>query len=337
MAVVALVRCRDGRCRRRRIELPAPSRDSVQIAASVGEGAHNRLEDVRVIQDALNQVAPDSGGPAPPLKVDGLCYGKTLAAIRKFQKEACGFKWPDGRVDPGGKTQSRLKEFFVPANPYTMPRVYLMLPQARLWIMVAMRVLGDAQFHLGGLRTFAGRFALVSKYFHLDQLRPPQARVALAKIRSTFVSMETCIGHSSPLTTPGSGYFQEDPRDNEASAYTFSGGFTRRSRTHTTPPMSHEDNYLGLNQREDTIFICPRVLNTASNEFYTKVIVHELAHFCGPPPGADEIGDHGYRDHRVPDSKDSFFKLSPHMAIRTADCYSEFAGEAYLRREPPGR
>lgn len=87
------------------------SQNTVEISASVGANAHNRPNDVRVIQDALNQVPPSSGGPLPPLKVDGLCYGKTLAAIRKFQQEACGFKWPDGRIDPNGKTHTRLREF----------------------------------------------------------------------------------------------------------------------------------------------------------------------------------------------------------------------------------
>jgi hypothetical protein len=89
------------------------------------------------------------------LKVDGLCYGKTLAAIRRFQKEACGFKWPDGRISPGGKTHARLREFFIPANPYTMPRIYQMLPQALLWILAAKRVLGLAELHLRGQQGFS--------------------------------------------------------------------------------------------------------------------------------------------------------------------------------------
>lgn len=325
-----IARCPDGQCRPIAGGGRTRSADRVEISAAVGENAPNRLTDVRVIQDALNQVPPNRGGPSPPLKVNGLCFGKTLAAIRKFQKEPCGFKWPDGRVDPEGKTHLHLRDFFIAANPYTVSRVYLMLPHAWHWILAAKRVLGDAELHLRGRPGFARRFELVSKYFHLDRVPTSQALASIAGIRSTFISMETCIGHPSPLTEPGSGYFQEDPFENQALAYTFFGGFTRKSRTKTTPPLSREDNYGGPNQRQDTIFICPRRLNTHSDGFYTSIIVHELAHFCGREiDSADRIADHSYR-HRP-----NFFQLTPSQAIRTADCYSEFAGEARLGHEPP--
>jgi hypothetical protein len=331
----ALAHCLDGQCRPKAVGGGVPARGSVEITAAVGVNSPNRLQDVRVIQDALNQVPARSGGPAPPLKVDGHCFGKTQAAIKRFQKEACGFKWPDGRISPKGKTHVRLQDFFVEPNPYTMPRIYLMLGPATLWIIAARRVLGDAELHLRGVPGFGRRMELVNRYFHLDKVSPAQATASLAKIRSTYVTMEACVGHSSPHTSLGSGYFQEDPVDNTALAYTYAGGFTRRSRTKTTPPMSREDNYEGINQRQDTILVCPRVLNVHSYEFYTEVIVHELAHFCGPGPGANAIVDHGYRKPAMPPETDPFFKLTPYKALRTADCYSQFAGSAYLGREPP--
>src|SRR5690606_26087941 len=85
MAVVALALCPDGRCRPKLVDggNPSPSRNSPEISAAVGANAANRMADVRVIQDALNQVPERSGGPEPPLKVDGLCYGKTQAAIKR--------------------------------------------------------------------------------------------------------------------------------------------------------------------------------------------------------------------------------------------------------------
>ena len=81
---------------------------AAEISASVGDSAHNRPPDVRTVQDLLNRVPLTSGGPLPPLKVDGLCYGKTLSAIEGFQKKGCGFKWPDRRIDPGGRTWNEL-------------------------------------------------------------------------------------------------------------------------------------------------------------------------------------------------------------------------------------
>jgi hypothetical protein len=329
MALVALAYCPNGECRTTMVG-GMSTRNSVEISAAVGEDAQNRRDDVRVIQDALNQVPPTSGGPVPPLKVDGLCYGKTLAAIRRFQKEACGFKWPDGRISPGGKTHTRLREFFIPANPYTMPRIYQMLPQALLWILAAKRVLGLAELHLRGQQGFSKPFQLVDKYFHVGTLAPVQKSASITRIRDTFNNMERCIGHSSPMTTLGSGYFQEDPLNSEFGAYTFFGGFTRRSRTKTTPPLGSEDNYENADKRQDTISVCSRVLNSQSDGVYTRVIVHELAHFCGPEVNSsDVIEDHSYRQ------RPNFFQLTPRQAIRTADCYSEFAGEAKLGVEPP--
>jgi hypothetical protein len=331
MALVALAYCPDGECRLTTVDVPS-GRNSVEISAAVGADAPNRHGDVRVIQDALNQVPPTSGGPVSPLKVDGLCYGKTLAAIRRFQKDACGFKWPDGRISPGGKTHTRLREFFIPANPYTMPRVYLMLPQAVHWILAAKRELALAELHLQGKLGFTKPFQLVDKYFHVGTLSPVQALASIARIRSLFVSMEACIGHSSPLTAPGTGYFQEDPVENRRTAYTLPGGFTRRAPNKTTPPMSGDYGFELPSQRMDSIFVCPRILNIHSDGFYIKVILHELAHFCGGKERtADHVTDHSYR------RKPNFFTLTPHLAVRTADCYSEFAGEAKLGVEPPSR
>ena len=83
-----------------------------KISRSVGEGnVTNSPGDVMIVQDLLNLVPRDSGGPFPLLKVDGLCFGKTNDAIKKFQRVAAGFQSPDGRVDPGGKTMLKLNEF----------------------------------------------------------------------------------------------------------------------------------------------------------------------------------------------------------------------------------
>jgi hypothetical protein len=82
--------------------------------------------------------------------------------------------------------------------------------------------------------------------------------------------------------------------------------------------------------RKDTIYLCPRKLNVQASDFYTIVVVHELAHFCGPIEGsADAIDDHSYR------RRADFFQLTPYNAGRTADCYAYFAGESMLGREAP--
>src|SRR5262245_46482812 len=185
----------DGSCRLSGVSggAPASNAGSLEISASVGEDAANRREDVRKVQDALNQVPAADGGAEPPLVTDGLCYGKTVAAIKRFQKLGCGFKWPDGVVSPNEKTHVKLKEY-----------------------------------------------------------------------------------------------------NNKSYAYTWAGGYTLAGPKSGGPPVSAELPYPGV--RKDTIYLCPRKLNTQSPDYYTLVVVHELAHFCGPHEGtSNAIVDHSYR------------------------------------------
>src|SRR5262245_10419244 len=71
------------------------------IRASVGREGVNRPEDVRLVQTLLNRhIRP----PQPSLSVDGLIGTKTIAAITDFQRRVVKLNYPDGRVDPGGKT-----------------------------------------------------------------------------------------------------------------------------------------------------------------------------------------------------------------------------------------
>ena len=84
------------------------------ISASVGSGGVNRKADSTTVQELLNEVPAGQGGPSPQLAVDGLPWTKTIAAIRNFQKVQLGHKWPDGRVDPNGKTLAKLNEFDQP-------------------------------------------------------------------------------------------------------------------------------------------------------------------------------------------------------------------------------
>lgn len=95
-----------------------------KITASVGVGATNQKADVTTVQELLNRVPAGEGGPEVPLKVDGLAWSKTDAAIKRFQHINLGHKWPDGRVDPQGKTFTRLNDYDQkPATPlmYLVP------------------------------------------------------------------------------------------------------------------------------------------------------------------------------------------------------------------------
>jgi len=301
---------------------------SIPISASVGENGVNHRADVRMIQDALNQVPAGDGGAEPPLATDGLCYGKTLAAIKRFQKLGCGFKWPDGLVSPGKKTHLKLQEFYVPASPYTVPYLYTRLPAALGWIYAARSALREADFKLRGVPASPRGLTLLNKYFHADKLTKSQALGLVGRMTALYNTMETCIGRSTPMTAPGTGYFQEDPYKNSGFAYTWAGAYTLAGPKTGGPPVSTDLPYPGV--RKDAIYLCPRKLNTQSPDFYTMTIIHELAHFCGPVENTpDAIVDHSYR------SRPGFFQLAPYQAERTADCYAHFAGEAQLGIEAP--
>jgi hypothetical protein len=147
--------------------------------------------------------------------------------------------------------------------------------------------------------------------------------------RDPFNAMQTCIARSTVMTEPGTGYFQQDPVENRCHAYTWVAGYTMRSSSGGTPATGPgESPQAGL--RKDTIYICPRRFESFNRLFFNVVVVHELAHFCGPPEGGGEIGDFSYRREGP-----SSFALPPELALRTADCYAHVAGQAWLGNEAP--
>jgi peptidoglycan hydrolase-like protein with peptidoglycan-binding domain len=81
------------------------------ISGSVGRMGKNLPADVTTVQELLNNVPADSGGPVPLLAVDGIAGPKTNGAIQKFQQRQIGFSGADGRVDPDGPTLKKLNEF----------------------------------------------------------------------------------------------------------------------------------------------------------------------------------------------------------------------------------
>ena len=170
------------------------------ISASVGAKATNLKSDVTTVQSLLNRVPPEEGGPMPLLKVDGLCYEKSVAAISRFQKLGCGFKWPDQRVDPNGRTWKRLVTYAEApaADPQVIrcfpteegaagssfsssftasqslgaaPTAASLLQDAKTHTPIAMGWVVAMQARLTGVRSGIERFKVYSKA-DLDQARP---------------------------------------------------------------------------------------------------------------------------------------------------------------------
>ena len=76
--------------------------------SSTGRDSVNQPDDVTALQDALNDLLPNEGGPIDPLAVTGIMDLPTGQAIRRFQK--MHFGWQDGVVDPRQKTLQKLNE-----------------------------------------------------------------------------------------------------------------------------------------------------------------------------------------------------------------------------------
>ncbi len=61
---------------------------SASIHGSVGSDGTNQLDDVKTVQQLLNEIKDSDGGSATaPLSVDGHCDPDTIAAIRRFQNK----------------------------------------------------------------------------------------------------------------------------------------------------------------------------------------------------------------------------------------------------------
>jgi len=89
---------------------------------SAGRLAHNRFQDVISVEELLNQVPPDQGGPLQKLPASGVFTQQTFLAICKFQERKFG--WADGLVEPYQRTIAELNKFDKVAEiPRSMMRV----------------------------------------------------------------------------------------------------------------------------------------------------------------------------------------------------------------------
>jgi hypothetical protein len=79
----------------------------ITLNQTVGRTGRNKPVDVMIVQHLLN-LNHESADLGEPLAVTGTLDAATADAIESFQSKAMGNKKPDGRVDPGGRTLSKL-------------------------------------------------------------------------------------------------------------------------------------------------------------------------------------------------------------------------------------
>lgn len=79
-----------------------------KISSSVGKGGKNKPEDIKIVQELLNDFTKMCG--FKKLDEDGLIGPKTLSAIAEFQKTAVGMSKPDSRIDTNGDSFATLSK-----------------------------------------------------------------------------------------------------------------------------------------------------------------------------------------------------------------------------------
>ena len=84
------------------------------LSDSVGMGGHNNRNDVKALQQCLNDLQ-DSFRLSSKLAVDGSLgrtpeNSATVAAIKGFQAQVVGMAHPDGRIDQGGRSHKALND-----------------------------------------------------------------------------------------------------------------------------------------------------------------------------------------------------------------------------------
>jgi len=92
------------------------------LLGSVGRNGVNRYEDVLAVQRLLN--AAGAG-----IDEDGRCGPGTISAIQAYQHNWS--QQPDGVVDPGGRTWSRLVEGKLKVAKHAAAQAFVLLPQVR--------------------------------------------------------------------------------------------------------------------------------------------------------------------------------------------------------------
>jgi len=267
--------------------LPARTAGPIAIDKPVGQGplARNLPNDVKVIQEALNQVTVkgEPGGPMPFLVVDGIKGPKTQAAILQFQRVQVKAINPDGLVEPGKQTILRLNEIVAPLSKFDLnAKLAVALPLVRT-------ALSAAVANLTALITSGpgtpGPAAVaedrLNRHFRLDTLDASGQSNARVTLFETYSEMALVVNRPELFNMIGAiDAFDVDPGNAKIALTTVQGVFEPPLKDGADNPARHIRLGLG--------FFSPSV----TTEFAAFILIHELAHFTSRRDG-EIIEDNG--------------------------------------------
>ena len=300
------------------VGLPASRNGSGPIAISkpVGQGgtARNLPEDVRTIQDALNQVTVKgfAGGPMPLLAVDGIKGPKTQAAIFNFQKVQVKSINPDGLVEPGGKTILRLNELVAPVSKYDLnAKLATALPLVRAALLAAIQNLTTVITNGPGTPLTAVADDRLNRHFAFSTTDAAGQSNGRVNLWETYSEMSLVINRPDLFEMFGAiDAFDVDPGNAKIALTNAQGVFEPAIKDGAPNPA--RNIRLGLG------FFAP----TVTDDFAAYILLHELAHFTGRRDGELIVDNgRGWFD-------DTFIRpLNAEQRLLNADSYASFAHE----------
>lgn len=293
--------------------LPKGTAGPIAISKPVGEGplARNVADDVRTIQEALNQVTVkgEVGGPMPFLVVDGIKGPKTQAAILNFQRMQVKGIIPDGLIEPGKQTILRLNEIVAPISKFDLnAKLAGTLPLVRAGLAESVR--NVAAVITGGPGASVAEDRL-NRHFRINTLNPSAQSEARLNLFETYSEMALVVNRPDLFDMFGAvEAFDVDPGNAKIALTTVQGVFEPSIVDGEDNPARHIRLGLG--------FFAP----TVSTDFAAFILIHELAHFTSRRDGQIiEDNGRGWFD-------DTFIKpLTAAQRLLNADSYASFAQE----------
>ncbi len=323
MTLQPLIMHLDGLCKKDELASALPSTDQlISIDLPVGQGpkARNLNPDVRTIQEALNKISINQGGPKIPLVVDGKVGPKTNKAITDFQLKQFGIKGADGLIEPGKQTINRINQLLFSTLPIDPAVEALIAAKMVSHLDLVSRAIHAAQANLmialspsGGLDLGRGSAnARVDRHFALDTLKPALRDKAIRDILGVFNLYADALLMPAIFGALGAGAFVTDPTGDPRIAFAFANGFFRKFEIDPDKKIPRDRIFLGRRA----------FFALTDSEFCAFIMLHEMAHFVGFPDKSF-ILDNGrgwFTDSTIK-------ALNADKRLHNADCYAGYATE----------
>ena len=277
------------------------------IGSSVGAGGINAKADTLMVQQLLNSVPREEGGPDLLLAEDGLIGPRTQAAINKFQKKV--LPKPDGRIDPGGPTIKALSSVICDSPAVPLGRLGLVAQpnqisggppapasntkatrikalsngnQVLIQLKPRLALLGQKLTH-----QLPPTVAFCNKHFATGNSKVTSAEIAFINglVGATLFHVAR---RSATGILPIKNVIEFDPRG-DISGYTVHGGDKLSTKEFQ---IYVDDKGKPLKLPGQTIFLTSKFARKTGFDIHLTVL-HEMAHFVGPRAGTGiEIDDH---------------------------------------------